>query len=180
MDHGLRACAAATLVCVVSACSSHAAPTRMRPRTPVAARASARLYRPAWVSTISADLDMLARCLEGREAPAFVVHVHHTADAVTVVTTVDAFEAVEACAVADGKPLVREPMEERLRDFEGLPLFALGARKPRVPTGARMQEVGGGGEVLGWLYWRSRTAGGDQQVADERALRGKATRRHDS
>jgi hypothetical protein len=167
MGRVLGSCMAASIVAVIAACSTHAAPTRKTVRPRAGAGAAKVFYRPEWVASVAADASALARCLEGRESPASVVHVHHTADAVTVVTTVDAYEALEVCAVANGKVLVREPSAERLRSFDGLPVFILGARKPRLPTGARMQEIVKGGEVLGWLYWPAeRPIDGDEAEPD--------------
>jgi hypothetical protein len=173
MSLALRACMATALAWVV-ACSSAAPP---RPKVAASAPKSRTLYRPEWVGALAADVDIIARCLEGRESPAFVVHVHHTDDAVTVVTTVDAGVALEACAVADGRVLLREPSAEHLADFDGQPLFSLGPRKPRLRTGARVQEVVRDEAVIGWLCWPESANGRDRNRASKRAAANQGTRR---
>lgn len=169
----LRACMAMALASVL-ACSSSVAP---RMRRPPGAPKPAALYRPAWIAAIAVDVDVIARCLEGRESPSFVVHVHHTVDAVTVVTTVDAGVALEACAVEEGRVLLREPSAEHLADFDGQPLFSLGPRKPRLSTGARVQEVVRDETVIGWLCWPESAKGRARAYAPPRADGNKGTRR---
>jgi len=116
------------------------------------ARVEAR-HRPPWLRSIAVDLDHMVRCLEGRESPSYVLLVYHDPSRVVGMTTVDAYGALEHCVVDKGRVALRVPTDDRPEDYEGLPLFSLGERRPEFAEANVLEEVISEGHVLGWLYW---------------------------
>jgi hypothetical protein len=166
-----RCCVVVFALALVAACRA-----QKKPRAPEAPRQAH--YRPLWLSSIEASMDSITRCVSGRESPTYVLHVHHTADALTVVSTVDAYEAVERCVVDASAVRLREPSDKRLSDFAGHPVFSVGPQAPSVPVGAQVDELTSGGQCLGWVFWPQvsdvdrddrRTA--DVSTAEEEELR---------
>lgn len=112
-------------------------------------------YRPAWTAGIALHIDEIRLCLAEREPPFAVVHVQDLATGATGVTAVDGFGHAENCAVEDGRVVSRERADVEVADLAGLPVFAPGAKQPKVGVGGLLEEVVEGDLVLGWLYWPS-------------------------
>lgn len=115
--------------------------------------AQAQRYRPAWSASLPHHVDAMSQCLEGREAPRYVLYVDSLTSGATAVSTVDAYGVIENCAVADGKVVLRQPTDRSPSDLIGLPLFSLGAQQPIVASGVLLEEVVANDLVVGWLYW---------------------------
>lgn len=131
---------------------AHKAPA-FRPPTRVEAR-----HRPSWIRSIPVDLDYIVRCLDGREAPSYVLLVYHDPSRRVGMTTVDAYGALEHCVIDGGRVALRVPTDEVPEDYQGLPLFSLGEKRPEFAEANVLEEVISEGSVLGWLYWPRSTA----------------------
>lgn len=110
-------------------------------------------YRPSWTTDIALHKDAIARCLEGRETPAYVLHIEPLSTGAEGVSTVDAYGAVENCACDSGRVIRRQTMREAASEYRGLPVFAPGIAQPVVPVGVLVEEVFDGSVTLGWLFW---------------------------
>jgi hypothetical protein len=124
--------------------------------------------RPNWAANLGPHVDAMQRCLELREAPRYVAFVEPLPSGATGVTTVDAYGAVEHCAIDAGEIVRREPAtisELDIATARGA-LFALGPAQPIVPVGRVLEEVVDSGSVLGWLYWPE-PADGDAGAAQK-------------
>ncbi|MDB4987418.1 MAG: hypothetical protein JWN04_2596 [Myxococcaceae bacterium] len=110
-------------------------------------------HRPLWTRSLSVDIDSMARCLDGRAEPASVLYVYHDPSRAVAITTLDAHGAIEHCVIDEGRVVVRQPGEETVEDFGGLPLFSLGATRPAIAERQTIEQVAVEGHVMGWLYW---------------------------
>jgi hypothetical protein len=126
--------------------------------------------RPTWVSSVGVHADAMRVCLAPLEAPSYVAFVDALSDGVTGVSTVDAYGAVQHCAVRDGRVVRREPAPLSARDISraGGALLSIGVVPPIVPSGIVLEEVLDDGRTLGWLYWPS----SDDAESDELAVSG--------
>jgi hypothetical protein len=122
--------------------------------SPAVKRPSADVqHRPPWLSWITTADKQISLCLEGREAPAYVLLVYRGASGLTVVSTVDAFRAIEHCGVDGSRVVLRQPARQQLSAYDGMPLFSLGPARPHVSATTPMEEVVSEQRVLGWVHW---------------------------
>ena len=129
-------------------------PLPPRPVSTAPATKQVELYRPAWTTGLSTQMEEILACTADQEPPVQVLDVQQLTGGATGVMIADGHGQVERCAVQHGNVLVREPANLEPSDLQGRPLFAPGRALPPVQAGILMEEVTSErDEVLGWLYW---------------------------